>query len=70
MDTTKEMFLDFAKSSKTRQDKVTNLFRYFEKNNLTKTKIYLIEMIGWTNLQIEEEIESWIGFEKSRTIKK
>lgn len=64
METTKEMFLDFAKNSKTRQDKVTNLFRYFGKINHTKTKGFLIEMISWSDCEIQEEIESWIEFDK------
>lgn len=65
MDTTKEMLINFAKNAEERKDKVYYLFRYFEKINHTKTKQFLIDMISYTDFQIEQEIESWINFEKT-----
>ena len=50
-------YLRTAKNlSETRADKVFNLFRYFEKKNITKTKYAMQEMVGFTDEQIEETI--------------
>jgi hypothetical protein len=59
-------YLISAKNSETRRGKVDWLFHYFRDKNITQTKNRLIEWVGYTDEQIDNEIEEYIEFEKSK----
>ena len=58
-------FLISAKNSETRRQKIDWLFRYFKDKNISHTKNRLVEWIGYTDQQIDQEIEDYITFEKN-----
>jgi hypothetical protein len=57
-------FLISAKNSETRRKKIDWLFHYFKDKNITHTKNMLIEWIGYTDEQIDTEIEEYINKER------
>lgn len=56
-------YLQTAKSHKNRKNKVFWLFEYKKSKNITHSKPLLIEMIGYTDEQIEIEINDYISQE-------
>lgn len=58
-------FLISAKNSETRRQKIDWLFHYFEDKNISHTKNRLIEWVGYTDEQINNEIEDYLNFERN-----
>lgn len=56
-------FITTAKNKETRKEKVYFLFLYFKSKNITKTQMYLQEMVGLTDEELEKEILDYYKFE-------
>ena len=57
-------FLITAKNSETRKRKIEFLFKYKELKNIKHTYQVMIDMIGYTDEQINDEIEDYLTFEE------
>jgi hypothetical protein len=57
-------FLISAKNSETRRQKIDWLFHYFKDKNITHTNNRLIEWVGYTDEQIDSEIEDYLTIER------
>jgi hypothetical protein len=55
-------YLITAKNAETRAKKVENLFYYFKAFNVKHSYYRMIDYVGYTDEQIQEEIESQIEF--------
>jgi hypothetical protein len=57
-------YLITAKNKDNRKEKVEWLFKYKELKNIKHTYYSMIDFIGYTDNQIDEEIEYYLNFEK------